>query len=242
MEGGCYGFVWSERDETTEWLRFQRLDADGEPLTAPTQVFESEPSWISDFVAVGDGFAVVLGRSMAEENRRMWYLGFGADGRPYWGPVPFADWDVALIRRDDRVLAAWSHSLGSGLGASIRIAWFSERGQPEGNTSELQAPTFYEDNSDPAWVELGDDLGLVWSRGHLNGSCWECVEDDHLEFVVLDGQSLEPKSNVVTVERGESLGTLTESMLASTGGDVTIVTNIATHRFLEGAVAGVTCQ
>jgi hypothetical protein len=149
---------------------------------------------------------------------------------------------VALIRRDDRVLAAWSHSLGSGLGASIRIAWFSERGQPEGNTSELQAPTFYEDNSDPAWVELGDDLGLVWSRGHLNGSCWECVEDDHLEFVVLDGQSLEPKSNVVTVERGESLGTLTESMLASTGGDVTIVTNIATHRFLEGAVAGVTCQ
>jgi hypothetical protein len=83
MEGGCYGFVWSERDETTEWLRFQRLDADGEPLTAPTQVFESEPSWISDFVAVGDGFAVVLGRSMAEENRRMWYLGFGADGRPY---------------------------------------------------------------------------------------------------------------------------------------------------------------
>jgi hypothetical protein len=248
--GPGYGLVWIEpgevvHDEQTALLKFQRLDEDGEPIGATALVLETTSwAWITDLVAVGDGFAVVLGQSSAEVevNRTMRYLGIDGEGRPYWGPAPFADWDVALLRRGRRVLAAWTHTLGAGLGTSIRIGWFGERGQPEGDTVELRAPTFYEDHSDPAWVELGDDVGLVWSRGFLTGSCWGCVEDDHLEFIVLDGESLEPKSELVTVEWPQGAYSLAESMLAADGGEVTIVTNIATHRELEGAIAGVSCR
>lgn len=247
--GTGYGLLWSEPgevrdDEQTTLVRFQRLDEDGEPIGATVPVLEtSRWSGITDFLAVGDGFAVVLGQSSAEVevNRTMRYLGIDGEGRPYWGPAPFADWDVALLRRGRRVLAAWTHSLGGGLGSSIRIGWFGERGEPEGDTVDLRAPTFYEVHSEPAWVEMGDDVGLVWSRGFQTGTCSGCV-DDHLEFIVLDGESLEPKSEVVTVEWPEGHYSLEGSMLAADAGEVTIVTNVATHRELEGAVAGVSCR
>ncbi len=241
--GDGYGLVWTELVWTLESrLYFQRLDRDGEPLAAPTRVLDGDAGAISNFVGVGDGFAVVLGKGDEAPNRKMRYLGLDAVGRPYWGPVPFAEWGVSLLPRGRRVLVAWSHTLGLGLGSSIRIGWFSERGEPEGDTLELRAPIYDQDHFDAAWVELGDDLGLVWSRAYGDGGCWDCSPKTHLEFVVLDGETLEPKSDVVRIDWPDPTGLLTGSMLVADRRDVTIVTNIAFHRFLEGASAGVSCR
>jgi hypothetical protein len=240
--GDGYGVAWSELSQDSSRLMFARMDAGGDLVGAPEVLSEAPTIIVDGLVALDDGFGVAF-RNWGEKQYPMRYLGLDAEGKPYRAPVPFSDSSVALIRRGDRVLAAWEHSSGKGnsRAVNLRVGWFDDRGSPVGKTYDLQAPVPDQENVSPAWVELRDDLGLVWSRGSIIYICAGCIPDNHLEFVVLDGETLQPKSEVVTIENSATIGGLLGSTLASDGSDVTVVTSVTYHTNAEGASATITC-
>jgi len=245
--GDGYGLVWREGTATTNTLKFVRLDAEGAPLGTPKVLAEAQTIQLSDLLALEDGFAVAFGQ-WVNDAYGVYYLGLDAEGSPYRAPVPLGQWDAALTRRGDRVLAAWTHRSGDLSGdidaryaVNLRLGWFDERGRPVGETYDLQAPELDRENVHPAWVDFGDDLGLAWSHGSVIYICAGCIPDNHVEFVVLDGETLEPKSEVVSIENALTNGGLMSSSLAASGNDVTVVTSITYHTSAEGASAAIAC-
>lgn len=243
--GDGYGLVWTEREtETSSSLKFVRLDADSNPVGTPKVLATEEWLYVVDLVGLDDGFGVVYGQSYGT-NDTVRYLGFDADGDAYRDAVPFAYSDVTLARRGDRVLAAWTRATGDpfeSVAVTLRVGWFDDRGNPVGATFDVQTPVLDQENVDPAWVELGDDLGLAWSRGSVIYICAGCIPDDHVEFVVLDGETLQPKSEVVSIENPETNGGLMSSRLSASGEDVTIVSSVTYHVSAEAASSVVSCS
>jgi hypothetical protein len=242
--GDGYGLVWTEREtETSSSLKFVRLDADSNPVGTPKVLAQEEWLYAVDLVGLDDGFGVAYGHGYGT-NDTVRYLGFDADGDAYRDSVPFAYSDVALIRRGDRVLAAWTRGTGDpgeSLAVTLRVGWFDDRGNPVGDTYDVQAAKVDEENVDPAWVEFGDDLGLAWSRGSVIYICAGCIPDNHVEFVVLDGDTLQRKSDVVSVENSETVGGLMGSRLSASGDDVTVVSSVTYHTNAEGASSIISC-
>lgn len=242
--GDGYGVVWTEpSSETTSTLKFQRLDADTNPVGTPKVLAEDEWLYVVDLVGLDDGFGVAYGHGYGT-NDTVRYLGFDDEGTAYRESVPFAYSDVALLARGDRVLAAWTRATGEpseSLAVTLRVGWFDNRGNPVGDTFDVQSPVFDQENVDPAWVELGDDLGLAWSRGSVIYICAGCIPDNHVEFLALDGETLQPKSEVVSIENSDTNGGLMSSRLSASSGDVTVVSSVTYHTSAEGASSIISC-
>lgn len=244
--GDGYALLWSETRESGARLRFARLDADGGLLETPKLLAEGSSVDAGTLIAAGDGFALTY--SAFDEEYRTYYLALDADGEPRRSPVPLGAGYVtsaSLVARGDRVLAAWTHLHGGyetqEIAINLRIGWFDADGDPRGETYELQRPIVHEQNLEPSWVEVGDDLGLVWAKGGVIYICAGCIPDDHLELVVLDGETLAPVSNVVSLSNGLTNGGLRRPEVVRTGSDLLIVPSITYHVTAEAGSATVRC-
>lgn len=240
--GDGYAAVWAEGFDDETAYRFARLDAAGDLVGSPKTLLGGRVSRVDSLVALQDGFAMAY--TAFDGTQISKFVAFDAEGTPYREPVTLGEPGAGLIRRGDYIVAAWAHGSGdrgSAWAANLRIGRFDDRGRAAGDVYELQEAVVHEQNTFPAWVELGDDLGLVWSRGGVIYVCGGCIPDEHLEFVVLDGRTLAKKSEVVTIENQETMGGLLGSQVIANESVLTVATNVTYHVSAEAGLATISC-
>jgi hypothetical protein len=246
--GDGYGLVWVEYDEGDPLMRFARLDAAGDLVGTARRIDTGTGSQITTFVSIGDGFALTF-LTYAGGTSVTALAALDAEGALRRAPVPLTDYYSArpdLLVRDGKLLVAWSHATGgyenSDIASTIRFGWFDANGNPTGETYQVQAPVEDEENVDPHWSVIGDDLGLTWARGGVIYICAGCIPDNRLEFVVLDGETFEPRSNVVSIENQETNGGLLNPKLAVDGADLRVVTAVTYHVSAAVGTALIHCE
>lgn len=241
-----YALLWSELNQDQSALKFARLDAAGALVGTPKTLRQGNSVSAGTMIRVEESFAITY--SEYTDKYRIFYLALDAEGTPLRSGVPLGSnlmMDADLIQRGDRVLAAWSVLQGGydteNMAINVRVGYFDRRGNPVGATYDLQKPVVHEQALEPRWVELGDDLGLVWAKGGIIYICAGCIPDDHLEFVVLDGQTLAKVSNVVSVTNSESVGGLRRPQMAASGDDLLIVPSVTYHVSAEASSVTLSC-
>jgi hypothetical protein len=106
---------------------------------------------------------------------------------------------------------------------------------------DLQAPVKDREAVQPTWVEMGDDVGLLWAEGGIIYICAGCVPDHSLKLVVLDGQSFAPQSNVVELVNPLPSGGLLSPATVPIGDELLVVSTVTYHTSGEGASAALRC-
>lgn len=130
---------------------------------------------------------------------------------------------------------------------TIRIARFDANGERQGSMYDLQAPVKGRERLEPFWITVGDDVGLIWADGSILTFCAGCVPNHSLTFVVLDGQTLSPQSNVVALLNTTFLsaysmtGGFLSPVLARSGDDLVLVSTVTYHVSQELGSATIRC-
>jgi hypothetical protein len=245
--GDGYALLWSEQLDEQATLKFARLDATGALVGTPKTLVQGTTIYAGTLLAAGSSFAATY--SEFTDKYRTHYLALDAEGEPHRAPVLLGSdfiTNASLLSRGERVLAAWTVFSGGfenqNISLNVRIGWFDRRGNPVGATYDLQKPVVHEENVEPSWVEFGDDLGLVWAKGGVIYVCAGCIPDNHLEFVVLDGESLSPISNVVRLDNSETNGGLRRPEVVVSGSDLLLIPSITYHVSAEGGTATLRCE
>jgi hypothetical protein len=88
---------------------------------------------------------------------------------------------------------------------------------------------------------MGDDVGLLWGDGSIIYVCAGCAPNHSQKFVVLDGQSFIPQSNVVELLNTFPSGGLLSSAAARSGDDFLVVSTLTFHTWGEGASGAIRC-
>ncbi|MFO7179137.1 MAG: hypothetical protein DIU78_010600 [Pseudomonadota bacterium] len=250
-----HALVWTSRDtESTNTLNFVLIDEEGNAQGTPRVLAEgSGYLGASTLVRFGDGFLLLYAHIdyVAEiQDLRIFVL--DETGEPVREPVredgnvgSFGGFGTAsVIVRGDRALVAWTEGQGgfelSGRSATINLRWYDSEGEPVGELLPLQEPIIDQENVTPHLVDFGDDIGLFWSQGTIIYICAGCYPDNHLNFVVLDGEDLTPKSDVIEIESPIDQGLLNPQAVRAD--DTVLVTASVTHHvFAEGASATLSC-
>lgn len=246
--GDGYALLFNE-DEAAPPLRFARLDAGGDLVGEPRTLPAVEGLQVSGFIAVDDGFAVTYS-AYSGGSGGTYYLALDADGMPRRSAVllagGYSNSRPALLYRDGLVLTAYSHTTGgyeeSDIATTIRFGQFDPDGNPVGETYAVQAAVEDEQNVDPHWAVIGDDLGLIWGHGSVIYICAGCVPDERLEFVVLDGETFEPLSEVVTIENQQTNGGLLVPEIAVNGPELRIMSAVTYHTNGVVGTAMIRCE
>lgn len=250
-----HAMVWTSRDtESTSTLSFVLIDEAGEAQGTPRVLAEGGGYLgASTLIRFGDGFLLTYAHiDYAAELEDLFVAVLDETGAPVREPVrhdgsigSFGGFGSAsAIVRGDRALVAWTEGHGgfelSGRAATINVRWFDTAGEPVGDVVPLQEPVIDQENVTPRWVDFGDDVGLFWSQGTIIYICAGCYPDNHLSFVVLDGEDLTPKSAVLELESPIAQGLLDPQVVRED--DTLLVTASVTHHVhAEGASATLSC-
>jgi hypothetical protein len=256
VAGSGYALLWVDGDQSSAKLSFGLLDEKGKLATAPVVVAQGPYLAAGNIAPIGDHFVVSYADyQYSDAGLVSRLLVLDADGRALGSPVAFEDSAAtgfsatvpSLLVRGDQVLAAWSVVTGNGeydvqdAATTIRIGRFDADGQRQGPLYDLQAPVFDRESVQPFWVEMGDDVGLLWAEGSIIYICGGCVPDHSLKLVVLDGQDFTPQSNVVELANTLPTGGLLAAEAARNGEDLLVVSTVTYHTSAEGASGAIRC-
>lgn len=148
------------------------------------------------------------------------------DARPYIGQ--------SLLVRGDELIVAHADEEGSyeqsDIAGFITLSRFDvgtrERVAPD---VRLQSPTVNEEVVNPVLFPVGDDVGLLWSRGSVIYICAGCTPDNHLEAVVLDGDDFTPLTDLLTLPNNQPMGGFVRPTVAPAGDHFVVVTDLRFH-------------
>jgi hypothetical protein len=250
-----HAIVWVSGEKTANELMFASIGTDG-ASSQPKSIAKSCDLNLGEMVRFKEGFALTFERRTSYETGfETWMVIMNAEGTPIGDPIrlngdiPFPGWNgtqSSLIARRDELLVAWSVTEGddmmSSAATTLHVARFDAAGTLVSQVYELQAPVTDRELINPAWIDLGDDVGLLWSEGSIIYICGGCIPDNQIRFVVLDGDDLAPKSDVVTLVNESSEVGLMAPAAARQGDDVIIVASIQHHVWAEGASGTVSCS
>ncbi len=178
-----YVFIWNDPAGKSGRILFMKTDTkSGTEVIAPHAISFTDDA----AVAVGVG-------------------GFGFE-RP--GP--------RIVEMGNAFVAAWSEgrqgrapagdfSPTEGGGAVVRLTRLDSEGNPTGSAL-LRAHEDDVDEVEPVLTPLGDALAVSWSRGTHIYICGGCVPDHRIDLVVIDANSFDPLSQLVTVTNGGGRG------------------------------------
>lgn len=228
------------------------LAADGSFASPLAPVVENDgPLALFDVTAFAGGYALGYGYYDGSDALGR-YLALDASLNQRHAPQPvamgwFGTWgnQMALLARGEQLLMAKVASQRSddGLVASfIEFTVYDDAGNVVGETERLQAPVYDVENISPRFVTMGDDLGFLWSKGSVTYVCGGCTPDNALEYVVLDGTSLRPKSRVVEVASPDSAGGLTDGELLGEEQSYLLLTNVQYHTTSAMATGRLACS
>ena len=172
VSGTGYALAWVESNGTNGQIKFARLDANAVLSSAPVVLTAGASLRISNLLALDEGYAIAYSELIASKVRPR-HLTFDAAGNPYGAPVDLGPdgSSGSLVRRGDQVLAAWTENHGTFQQAAttIRVGRFDLRGNPIGPSDPLQSQVVHQQNVQPRWITVGNDLGLAWSQeNHLH--------------------------------------------------------------------------
>jgi hypothetical protein len=152
---------------------------------------------------------------------------------------------VEFMVRGNEIWAAWVESQGSysdqTVASTIRIGRFDVNGNRVQSDLRLQRPVEDHAAVDPRWIDFGSDVGLLWSIGSVIYICAGCMPDNHLEFVVLDGTDLTPKSSLLTMSNRSTHGGLLDPSVVRVGDELLVVSSATYHTSAEGTSATIHC-
>jgi hypothetical protein len=254
--GSGYALLWVDSNESSGKLTFGLLDESGKLASTPVVLAQGPYIGAGAIASVGDHFVVSYADYQYYESGLVGrLLVLDSNGSVLGQPIPlehsgapgFASTIPSLLTRGDQVLAAWSVASGDNSAevqegaTTIRIARFDASGERQGPMYDLQAPVKDREAVEPFWVDMGDEVGLLWSAGSIIYVCAGCVPNHSLKFVVLDGQSFIPQSNVVELTNTFQSGGLLSPAAALTGENLLVVSSLTFHTSAEGASGTIQC-
>jgi hypothetical protein len=255
--GSGYALLWVDSNgSSSAKLTFGLLDGSGKLTGTPVVLAQSQNLGEGDIAAVGEHFAVSYSDYKFFNSGLMnRLLLLGSDGNALGEPIAFEDSSAngfastfpSLLVRGEQVFVAWSVLHGDSsyevqeAATTIRVARFDANGQRQGPIYDLQAPVMDRENVQPFWVDMGDDVGLLWAEGSIIYICGGCVPDHQLKFVVLDGQSFNPQSDVAVLTNTLPSGGLLSPATARHGDDLLVVSTVTYHTSGEGASGALRC-
>jgi hypothetical protein len=254
--GAGYALLWVDGTESSAKLTFGLLDDRGKLTSTPVVLAQGQYLAAGGIAPVEDHFVVSYADYQYRDSGLVSrLLVLGADGSALGEPVAFEDSSPtgfastvpSLHTRGNQVLAAWSIVSGDSsfetqdAATTIRVARFDANGERQGPMYDLQAPVKDRENVQPFWLDVGDDLGLLWAEGDIIYICAGCVPNHLLRFVVLDGQTFTPQSNVVALANTLPSGGLLSPETVRVGDDLLLVSTVTYHTSGEGASATIRC-
>lgn len=253
--GSGYALLWSGGDYSAAKLSFGLLDESGKLATTPVVLAQGEYLEQGTVAAFGDRFVVsYTDRSASGLVSRLLFL--DSKGSALGQPITlesgaragvFSSTTPSLLVRGEQVFVAWTVDSGDSdveamdAATTIRIARFDADGVRQGLMYDLQAPVRDRESVQPSWIEIGDDVGLIWSDGSIIYFCAGCVPNHSLKFVVLDGETLTPQSEVVALMNTLPSGGLLIPAVAHAGDDLVVVSSVTYHTSAEGASGTIRC-
>lgn len=151
----------------------------------------------------------------------------------------------SMLTRGNEVLLAWTDTGGSWDNSDLDRTTILSRVDLDGHRVaqdvRVQSPVTSQERVDPKLVERGDDIGLLWSEGSVIYICAGCMPDNHLQFVLLDGETLAPASDPVTLTNPAVQGGLINPTGWWRGDDLSVVAAVGYHTSGEGAAATINC-
>jgi hypothetical protein len=201
-------------------------------------------------LAVPGGYAVTYSVFGTEAQS---YLAFvDEEGTTDGEPIPlgeraeFSMFTQSLLLRGDELIVAFSQQTGgydnSDIAHTVHLARFDATTHVATLPGvALQAAVEDQENVQPRLVTVGDDIGIVWSQGGVIYICAGCMPDNHLEFVVLDGEDFTPVSELVTLENTQPMGGFILPQIAGIEDELLITSTLQYHVSGEGAFGSVRC-
>ena len=229
------------------------LDADGAELGAAKTLYEgADFVWSEGIVALPSGFAAAYTRR-TNEGTIPYLAFFDAQANQEGDPIALPNAGdyvyvhASLLVRGDELVMAWVQRSGgyatSDVAAVVMLARFDVASRElVAGPLPLMAPVVDQEDTAPELVALGDDLGVAWSEGSVIYVCGGCMPDNHLRFVVLDGDDFSPKSEVLVLDNQQPMGGFVDSDLALVDGDLLVTATLEYHVTGEGAFARIHCQ
>ena len=247
---------WDESDSGsgTASVKTVALSSEGDFLSTPTSVLNLTATIfaLSDVVPFAGGYAVsfLAGDSAAVTLR---YLTIDAALAPAHqvvdlGAIGFSGWGDPgrLFARDSELIIAKVAATGSyensNIARFIELSRYDRAGIRLSGPTLLKRPVEDVELVSPRFLGIGDDIGLLWSEGSVIYVCAGCTPNNGLNFVVLDGASLRPKSKVVTFPSPEAHGGLVSAEMASANGETSVVTAVQYHTTSSLASGRLTCS
>lgn len=247
-----YALLTVENSPAGAKLSFGLLDEAGLLASPPVVIAQGSFMMAGSIASVGSHFAVSYSDNQYYESGKVSRVLFlDGDGSVLGEPFAFEDTKTfaapSLLARGNEVLAAWSVTSGNTwyevqeAATTIRLARFGADGKLQGKMYDLQAPVEDREAVEPLWVEMGDDVGLLWAEGEIIYICGGCVPDHSQKFVVLDGQSLIPQGKVVELANSFPSGGLLSAQAARKGDELLVVSTLTYHTWGEGASGALRC-
>jgi hypothetical protein len=236
-DGNAFLFVNSTVDFSSSRVRFALLDADAAIVGQVADVHTSDRApRTGALVAVPGGFAAAFTTAGNEVETQVAFL--DADGNLQGEPVvlgtsrPYLG--QSLLVRGDELIVAFGAEDGSydetDLAGYVGLARFDlETRALTAPVVRVQTPTTGEETANPVLFRVGDELGLLWSRGTIIYICGGCMPDNHLEAVVMDGDDFTPLTELVTMANSEPFGGFVRPMVAPLGEDVVVAATLQFH-------------
>jgi hypothetical protein len=251
-----HAVVWVGGTDTEKRLMYGVIGNDGTFNESPKSIAEGARLYTGHAVRFGDGIAVSfdLQEALGSGYERQ-ILVLDSEGTPRGETILLAEdlnvvssWGTnaaAITVRDGMLLAAWSvesQDNGGGNGVTINVARFTEEGLLASPVYQLATAVDEQERVDPVWVDMGEDVGLMWAEGSIIYICAGCMPDHQLKYVILDGDDLTPKSEIITLANDATEGGLLDAEAVRDGDDITIISSIHYHLWSEGASGTVTCS
>lgn len=211
-----YVFVWNRSDGATGSILFSQTDALGNESGPPVTIASSDR------------------------------LGFGSVG--------FASGGARIVPVSGGFVTAWTESFEGrpdngdvsptrGAWAVVRLLRLDAHGTPVGVSAAMRAAEDDIDEVEPVLTRFGDALAVAWGRGSHIYMCGGCVPDDRIDFVLIDPDTFDPVSNVVTVTNGggTNAGGLLRKQVAAAGTAFLTLYDLQLHTSATPGSAVFTC-
>jgi hypothetical protein len=218
---GNLGIAYVTSGTRTE-LRFVLVDANLTPVT-PSRVIGDMPKGYSmgfNVVAAGGGYAFawtgLFGETSAPtepmESQGLSFVTVDATGaeRTPAQRIPASDgrqvvafgFDtlmVGLIETRDGFLASWVEH--DDRYSVVQVVPLDPQGSPTAGPVSLRQAEDAVDEVEPSFARFGDAVAVLWARGSHIFECGGCTPDHRIDLVLIDQQTLDPLSDIVSVER-----------------------------------------
>jgi hypothetical protein len=152
----------------------------------------------------------------------------------------------SMLTRGTEVLLAWTDTGGSWENSDLDRTTILSRldlaGERVAKDVRVQSAVTSEERVTPKLLERGEDVGLLWSEGSVIYICAGCMPDNQLSFVMLDGETLSPASETLTLLNPAEQGGLVYPSAAWRGDALSVVAAVGYHVSGEGAAGTITCS